>query len=631
MGSQVAAYDFCAIIILAVIAAFYFRMSVHGTSRAHIMTALVAATIASSVFDSVRIGLAGYEAVSETVLIAVDFAFYLFVATIPFFYFMYAIASSNMWHKLPKLKTDIALIASPVAVNVAVLVAGLFVPVSFERYLIFIIFAIYILMALLFLCINIYRVDRKKFCVLLMPAVIVSAGLAAAAVQNQFDIVCFCVAVCVLMLVLINRRVEESVDLSTGMHTYKVFAEDMNINFKTGKHMELILISIINFKYAIRLLGYDEMLRMMGEVSDEIFGIMMKYHAQFMCYYNGDGKFAIELSRKNFEHAREIADEISYSISRNIKMETVDFDLAINTCLVKCPDDVSDIGSLFMLISDLDISGASESVVSAATITGTQEFSMKMEMSMIIDRALANHYFSVFYQPIYDTGSGKFRSAEALLRLRDPKYGYISPQLFIPLAEKSGAIHAIGRFVLEEVIKFIASPDFAQLGVDYIEINLSVMQCLRSDLADEVIDLARKYDVNPSKVNLEITETASGYSQSKIYTNITRLAQNGFSLALDDFGTGYSNLMRIAQLPLGIVKLDRAFVILEEKGGNHVIIKNMIKMLKNMNLKVLVEGVETVEMADSFTSMGVDEIQGFYYSKPLSKSAYIRFLQENTA
>ena len=120
-------------------------------------------------------------------------------------------------------------------------------------------------------------------------------------------------------------------------------------------------------------------------------------------------------------------------------------------------------------------------------------------------------------------------------------------------------------------------------------------------------------------------------SQSKLYGNIQTLAENGYSFSLDDFGTGYSNLMRIASLPLDIVKLDRVFVQMEESGGHHVIIKNLIEMLKNMNLKVLVEGIETEEMVDSFRQMGVDEIQGFYFSRPLTKTAYIRFMKENTA
>ena len=309
-------------------------------------------------------------------------------------------------------------------------------------------------------------------------------------------------------------------------------------------------------------------------------------------------------------------------------MDVADFELETTTCLACCPDDISDMDSLFMLISDIDLAETDGRIVSASHITGTREFEMKREMATIIDRALANHYFSVFYQPIYDIREKRFASAEALVRLRDPRFGYISPSLFIPLAEKNGAIHAIGSFVREEVVKFIASDDFKPLGVDYIEINLSAMQCLRSDLADEIIDLCTRYGIDPQKINLEITETASAYSQSKLYGNISILADHGFSFSLDDFGTGYSNLMRIASLPLDIVKLDRAFVLMEEGGGHHVIIRNLIEMLKNMNLKVVVEGIETEEMAQSFIQMGVDEIQGFFYSRPLTKSAYIRFVRE---
>ena len=643
MGSDIVAYDYCAFILLCIIVAYYFRTSVHGTNRVRIMAMIVVLTMAASVFDATRVRFASIREVSDIRFFAVNFGYLLLISSIPFMYLLYIVATTDTWHKLTKFKIEIVLCTIPMAVNVAILALNWTYPIAFEigpdrtltrhwgYYMVFFIFMLYGLIALAFLKKNVYNVDRKRYYVLLAPIIMVTVGLVIGVLARGHHVVCFSVAVCVLALVLINRRVEDSIDIVTGMHTYKVFAEDMYTNFSTGKQMEIILINITNFKYAMRMVGYDSMLGMMAPVSAEILRIMRKYHAQFMCYYNGDGKFAVELSRKNFTYAHEIAEEISNSIRQNIRMEISDFELEINTCLVRCPDDISDVSALFMLISDLDLAEATGRVLSAESITGTKEFTMKKEMSTIIDRALANHYFSVFYQPIYDTKTGKFSSAEALLRLRDPKYGYISPQLFIPLAEKSGAIHAIGSFVLEEVVKFIASDDFKQLGVDYIEINLSVMQCLRSDLADEIIDLTRKYKVPPSKINLEITETASGYSQSKLNTNITKLTENGFTVSLDDFGTGYSNLMRIAQLPLNIVKLDRAFVLMEESGGNHIIIKNLIRMLKDMNLRVLVEGIETEEMMESFTQMGVDEIQGFYYSRPLTKSAYLRFLKENGA
>ncbi len=641
MANDIAAYDYCALILLFVIVVYYFRTSVHGTYRVRIMTIIVWAAIGAAACDATRIRFSALGTVNEFRLINVNVIYYLLLSLVPPLFLLYSIATTDTWHKFSKVRIRSFLCMIPILINIGLLICNFFKPVVFgiaaDRSLDkhwgyavgLIIFGFYMALTGWFIKQYVRPIDRKRYYVLVLPLWVVLVGALIDLFSPRQHIINFTITICILGLVLINRRVEDSIDFSTGMHTYKVFAEDMDTNFKSGKQMDIILINIVNYKYALRIIGYDAMLRMMSPMSGEILRIMRRYHAQAMCYYNGDGKFAIELSQRSFGAAREITDEISRSIRQNIRMEVADFELEINTCLVNCPNDISDINALFMLIADLDIAQTDGKIVSASTITETKEFTMKKEMSTIIDRALSNHYFSVFYQPIYDTNTGRFASAEALLRLRDPKYGYISPSMFIPIAEKSGAIHAIGSFVFEEVIKFIASPDFAPMGVDYIEINLSVMQCLRSNLADEIISLCEKYNVDPAKLNLEITETASGYSQSKLYGNIQTLAERGYSFSLDDFGTGYSNLMRIASLPLDIVKLDRAFVQMEESGGHHVIIKNLIEMLKNMNLKVLVEGVETEEMVDSFRQMGVDEIQGFYYSRPLTKSAYIRFMKEN--
>ncbi len=644
MGNDIAAYDYCAFIILLLLAGYYLRSTVRGTYRAFIMALIGLCNIAASICDATRVRFAVLDNVSDLRFINVTFAYLLFLSFIPPLFLVYVLATTDMWHKVTKLWIRAILCALPELIYVPVLMFNFFRPVAFEvshgdgRDLIFhwgyylghFVFVIYIAMILLFIKKNVKPIDVKKYYVLLAPTLMVSAGMIISWMIPRHHIVCFLITICILTLILINKRVEDSIDPATGMHTYKVFAEDMAINFKSGKQMEIILMNITNFKYALRMVGYDTMRKMMSPISEEILRIMKKYHAQFMCYYNGDGKFAIELSRKHFPFASEIADEIGRTIRGNIRMDISDFEMEINTCLVVCPDDISDVNSLFMLISDLDKADLKGSVVSASSITSTDDFKLKKEMSAIIERALTNHYFSVFYQPIYDTVSQKFLSAEALLRLRDPKYGYISPELFIPIAEKNGAIHSIGSFVLEEVVKFIASPDFEELGVEYIEINLSAMQCLRSDLAEEIISLCNKYHVDPSKINLEITETASAYSQSKLYGNINTLVEHGFTFSLDDFGTGYSNLMRIASLPLNIVKLDRAFVLMEESGGHHVIIKNLIGMLKSMNMKVVVEGIETPEMLESFTQMGADEVQGFYFSRPLTKQAYIRFVKERT-
>ena len=640
MQTDIVAYDYSAVILLMITVFYYFRRRMHRTYRGLILIAIVAFTNIAAVCDATRVRFAGMDTVTELRFFNANFAYYLFVALIPPLFLLYVIADTGLWHKISGFRFRVVACSLPVVFYIVIIVVNFFVPVVFETgpgkelikhwgyYLGNINLVFYIFLSILFLYRYVSSISRRRFLILLTPVVIVSAGMLVMLVWPEHHVGMFAISVSILVLVLIYRRVEDSADYVTGMYSYKVFVEDMRTNFRSRKRMDIILMNITNYKYAQRLVGYDVMLRMMGPVADEIFRTLRRYRAQFMCYYNGEGKFAIELSGRQLSNASEIANELSRSIHQAVRMDVADFELETTTCLACCPDDISDMDSLFMLISDIDLAETDGRIVSASHITGTREFEMKREMATIIDRALANHYFSVFYQPIYDIREKRFASAEALVRLRDPRFGYISPSLFIPLAEKNGAIHAIGSFVLEEVVKFIASDDFKPLGVDYIEINLSAMQCLRSDLADEIIDLCTRYGVDPQKINLEITETASAYSQSKLYGNISILADHGFSFSLDDFGTGYSNLMRIASLPLDIVKLDRAFVLMEEGGGHHVIIRNLIEMLKNMDLKVVVEGIETEEMAQSFIQMGVDEIQGFFYSRPLTKSAYIRFVRE---
>ena len=145
-----------------------------------------------------------------------------------------------------------------------------------------------------------------------------------------------------------------------------------------------------------------------------------------------------------------------------------------------------------------------------------------------MDEALAEHRFEVYYQPIYSVEAKRFTAAEALLRLNTEKYGFISPDIFIPAAERSGAIHRIGRYVLEEVCNFIAEDSWKELGLAYIDVNLSAVQCLEKNLAHEISEILYKHHVKPEQINLEITETAASFGQHEMIANIENLSARGF-------------------------------------------------------------------------------------------------------
>ncbi|MDE5742559.1 MAG: EAL domain-containing protein, partial [Oscillospiraceae bacterium] len=268
-------------------------------------------------------------------------------------------------------------------------------------------------------------------------------------------------------------------------------------------------------------------------------------------------------------------------------------------------------------------------VLRASELVGKQGFELGSVLDEIIDKAIANRGFKIYYQPIYSIAEKKFVSAEALLRLKDETYGFISPELFIVAAERSGAIHKIGDYVMDEVCRFIASDEYKRLGLEYIEVNLSVAQCMSPDLAEKILHIMRRHNVSPDSINLEITETAMSYAQNTMTENIQRLYDAGLSFSLDDYGTGYSNINRVASLPLKIVKLDKSFVDSEGNPKMWIVLQNTVKMIKDMDMHIVVEGIETKQVLEKFAGLKCDYIQGYYFSKPIPEEEFVEFILAN--
>lgn len=153
-------------------------------------------------------------------------------------------------------------------------------------------------------------------------------------------------------------------------------------------------------------------------------------------------------------------------------------------------------------------------------------------------------------------------------------------------------------------------------------------QCVQSDLSDKILALEKKYHVNPERVNLEITETTYEKIGENTDRNIRLLAENGFSFSLDDYGTGYSNMQRISKIPLKIIKIDKTLVDdMASKSGMSVL-ENTVRMMKEIRKEIVCEGVETAEQLELLTGLGVDFIQGYYFSKPLPADQFVRFIME---
>lgn len=250
------------------------------------------------------------------------------------------------------------------------------------------------------------------------------------------------------------------------------------------------------------------------------------------------------------------------------------------------------------------------------------------ETEALIVAAIENNRVEVYYQPIFSTKKQRFTSAEALVRIKDSQGNLVPPGVFIDIAEKNGMIIKLGEMVFEKVCQMIRINRPEQYGIEYVEINLSVVQCAYAYLAEDFIRIMDKYHINPGMINLEITESASLQAKKTMLDNMKCLMNCGVRFSLDDFGTGHSNLNYIVDMPVVIVKFDRDMTkAYFENGKAKYVLDAAMHMIHGMNLEIVSEGIETEKQYATMEELGINYIQGYYFSKPLPEIEFFAFLE----
>ncbi|MEO7152178.1 MAG: bifunctional diguanylate cyclase/phosphodiesterase [Burkholderiaceae bacterium] len=247
----------------------------------------------------------------------------------------------------------------------------------------------------------------------------------------------------------------------------------------------------------------------------------------------------------------------------------------------------------------------------------------RMELLRDLRLALGSKQFELYYQPKIDARSGQVTAAEALLRWHHPTRGMVGPSVFIPLAERYGLIGALGNWVIEDACR--QARVWRERGLKMrVAINLSVFQMRQDDLVERIQDALKRYNVNPSRLTCEITESVAMEDTQVTQRTFTRLGEAGIHLSIDDFGTGYSSLSYLRKLPASELKIDRSFVT--DLGGSadaRAIVDAVIKLAHAIGLKVVAEGVETEAQRDVLLELGCDEFQGYLFAKPMSARALL--------
>ncbi|WEX90756.1 EAL domain-containing protein [Sinorhizobium garamanticum] len=229
----------------------------------------------------------------------------------------------------------------------------------------------------------------------------------------------------------------------------------------------------------------------------------------------------------------------------------------------------------------------------------------------------AGNQLEVFYQPVYSAASHEISALEALIRWWHPNKGAIAPEVFIPLAETSGLIDRLGAFVLKEACS--TAREFPDLD---IAVNVSAVELGQRHYAAQVFSQLRQFGIEPSRLELEITETALLDEAGVCEKNITALREFGVKFALDDFGTGFSSFGRLQRLEVDRIKIDRSFVqAFDRPDGGVAIVRSIVGVAHAKGLRTTAEGVETEEQSEILRNLGCDELQGFHLAVPMSKNS----------
>ncbi|MEG0942465.1 MAG: EAL domain-containing protein [Angelakisella sp.] len=462
--------------------------------------------------------------------------------------------------------------------------------------------------------------------------------------ENAMFIITVVVLFFLLVIVVLFRvsvihrhRMEDLayVDSLTELSSFARFKLDVKELLKTiepGSYM-MVSMDINNFKYINDALGYNVGNELLHRIGTRV--KMNSYYGQCACRMSADLFFffvpAISQERlgSDFCDVEYLQDKLEegvladYPITFSVGRYVVD---DVNEDFYRIIDKAS--------IARKSIKGGHTHSFASFTEVMSKELESNKDVTLGMDRALKNHEFVLYLQPKYSLESGRIQGAEALVRWMHPEKGIMMPSSFISMFERNGFILKLDLYMFEETCALIQKWQNMGRHLDgqRISVNLS-RYCLRyPDMATILLEIAKRYYVDPQYIEIELTESIVEDNVEKIVALISGLQSAGFEVSIDDFGSGYSSLNLLTDLPVNTIKIDRVFLqkIYQTAKGKEVIAR-IISMVRALDMATVAEGVETKDQMEYLRSLGCDLAQGFYFSRPVPVEQFEQLCQENSS
>ncbi len=466
---------------------------------------------------------------------------------------------------------------------------------------------------------------RKLFSVFMVFFMNVFASVVQGFVP-EYSVQMFFTASSFLMMVFGVQSPEERMHATTGLFSMNAYVQDINKYWALDAPIGVTLSVMTNYGALTEMLGFFDVQKIIVDTASRLEKWTRQNRYDVDLYYLGGGRFASISDERYEKDMLTIAQGINSVLAKEAEVGEMYVKVMNNVCFINCPKDIDDKEFLFSFDGRLEMEAYSGELRYAEKLFDKKRFELRRDIAKVIDRAFLDSLFYLDFQPVYSVSDKRYVRAEAFLRLNDPEFGSIAPDLLISEAEKTNSIHAITTFVIEEVCRFISMPDFLLLGFEYIEINLSPVQCMWSELLAVVLSTLKKYNVQPKNICFNITDVDNQEVFERMRDNIDALAQVGFIVVMDDFGAGIFEVERIAKMPLFGIKLDRKFVREGSKSENTAVFEGSLRMISDLDIDAIAVGVEDAKMEKRLIDLGCNYLQGYYYCLPLEKKELIRFI-----
>jgi diguanylate cyclase (GGDEF)-like protein/PAS domain S-box-containing protein len=399
---------------------------------------------------------------------------------------------------------------------------------------------------------------------------------------------------------------------------------------RSGKMLSILFFDLDRFKNINDSLGHDAGDEVLRAVAERLIACVRK--VDVVARFGGD-EFAVLTEGLTAEdQASTVARKILDALSKPMILAGRQYRPAASIGISTYPTDGRDVQSL-LKNADIAMYRAKEEG------RGTFQFYSEMlnthsvqrlEFESNLSNALNNREFVLYYQPKVDLATGRVTGLEALIRWNSPQLGFVSPGDFISIAEETGLIVPMGRWVAQTACVQNRAWQKGGLPQLRIAINISARQMSDKGLVEFLSDTVKKTGLTVDSLELEITESAVMSNQEHAEKVLNELKGLGFHLTMDDFGTGYSSLAYLKRFPFDSVKIDQSFVRgIPESKDDGAIVEAIIAMARSLQLKVVAEGVETKEQFDFLCKLGCDQIQGYYYSKPIPSNEVVKLLYKS--